>query len=43
MVRTSEKAIRILVKAQQECEELYISTPEQKMKVIDIPESSEPK
>ena len=25
MVRASEQAIRILVKAQQECEELYLS------------------
>ena len=42
MVRASEKAIRILVEAQQECEELYISVPEQNLKVLDISESSEP-
>ena len=42
MVRASEKAIRILVEAQQECEEFYISAPEQRLKVLDIPESSEP-
>ena len=28
MVRASEKAINILIKAQQECEELYLSGPE---------------
>ena len=28
MVRASEQAINILIKAQQECEELYISGPE---------------
>ena len=28
MVRASEQAIRILIQAQQECEELYISGPE---------------
>ena len=28
MMRASEQAIRILVKAQQECEEMYLSGPE---------------
>ena len=28
MMRASEQAINILIKAQQECEELYISEPE---------------
>ena len=28
MVRASEQAINILIKAQQECEEMYISGPE---------------
>ena len=41
MVRALEKAIRILVEAQQECEELYISEPEHKLNVLDISESSE--
>ena len=41
MVRASEQTIRILVEAQQECEELYISAPKQKMKVLDVSESSE--
>ena len=42
MVRASEQAIRILVKAQQECEELYISAPEPELNSLDISESSEP-
>ena len=42
MVRASEQAIRILVKAQQECEELYISAPEQDLRILDTSESSEP-
>ena len=28
MVRASEQAVRILIRAQQECEEMYISEPE---------------
>ena len=28
MMRASEQAIRTLIKAQQECEELYVSGPE---------------
>ena len=28
MVRASEKAINILIEAQRECEELYLSAPE---------------
>ena len=42
MVRASEKAIRILAEAQQECEELYISAPEPELKMLDPSESSEP-
>ena len=42
MARASEKAIRVLIKAQQECEELYISAPEEKLNILDISESSEP-
>ncbi len=33
MMRASEQAIRILVKAQQECEEMYISQPEPQLVV----------
>ena len=42
MVRASEQAIRILVKAQQECEELYISAPGPELEILDISEASEP-
>ena len=28
MARASEKAIRLLIEAQRECEELYLSAPE---------------
>lgn len=34
MVRASEQAIRILVEAQRECEELYMSQPESKLIVL---------
>ena len=43
MMRASEAAIRILVKAQQECEEMYISQPEPKLIVLkDEKQSSRP-
>lgn len=29
MLRASEEAIRLLIRAQRECEELYISSPEE--------------
>ena len=31
MMRASEQAIRILVEAQRECEELYLSRPESQL------------
>lgn len=34
MVRASERAINILIEAQQECEELYVSGPEAEMTVL---------
>ena len=34
MVRASEQAINILIQAQQECEELYISGPETELTVF---------
>ena len=33
MMRASEQAIRILVEAQRECEELYLSQPEPQLVV----------
>ena len=44
MVRASEQAVRILVKAQQECEEMYISEPETELTVLSGKETApEPK
>ena len=37
MFRASEKAVNILIVAQQECEEHYISSPDQEVKVIQLP------
>lgn len=34
MVRASEQAIRILVEAQRECEELYMSQPDPQLIVL---------
>ncbi len=41
MARATEEAIRILVKAQQECEEMYISQPEPKLIVLKKENESE--
>lgn len=41
MFRASEKAVNILITAQQECEELYISQPEPELKIVPL--SSEKK
>ena len=37
MARETEKAVRILVKAQQECEEMYISAAEENVVMLDAP------
>ena len=39
MVRASEQAIRILIAAQQECEELYLNMPEPELIVLDTQNS----
>jgi len=36
LFRASEEAASILIAAQQECEELYISQPEPELKVIPL-------
>lgn len=36
MFRASEEAVNILIAAQQECEELYISFPEPELHVIPL-------
>lgn len=37
MFRASEQAINILIKAGQECEELYVSSPGPKVQIIELP------
>jgi len=37
MLRASEQAVSILIAAQQECEELYISSPEPELTMILLP------
>jgi len=37
MFRASEQAINILIAAQQECEENYISSPDPKFQMIQLP------
>ncbi len=36
MVRASEKAVRILIEAQQKCEELYLEAEEGNPAVVDF-------
>ena len=37
MFRASEQAVNILIAAQRECEELYISSPEPELHIIELP------
>ena len=43
LFRASEQAANILIAAQRECEELYISQSEPELKVVSISSSSENK
>ena len=36
LMREMEKAVRILIKAQQDCEELYLSAPEPELAVLEL-------
>ena len=38
LFRASEDAVNLLIAAQRECEELYLSSPEPELKVIPLPE-----
>lgn len=38
LFRATEQAINTLIQAQQECEELYISESETKLKIISLPD-----
>ena len=42
MLKASEEAINLLIRAQQECEELYISSPEPEIKVLEAEHQPEP-
>ena len=37
LMRETEKACRILMKAQQDCEEMYLSAPEPELTVLEPP------
>ena len=37
LIRETEKATRILIKAQQDCEELYLNAPEPVLTVLELP------
>ena len=41
MVRAAEKAMNILIEAQQECEELYLSEDEARIDVLPVKRDSE--
>ena len=41
MLRASEEAVTILIKAQQECEELYVNQDRPKPRVIQISKNIE--
>lgn len=34
--RASEQAINILISVQRECEELYVSSPEMELRIIEL-------
>ena len=37
LMRETEKACRILIKAQRDCEELYLSASEPELTVLELP------
>ncbi len=39
LFRASEDAVNLLVSAQRECEEMYISEPEAELKILNVPET----
>lgn len=36
LFRTSEDAVNLLIDAQRECEEMYLSSPEPELKIIPL-------
>lgn len=43
LFRASEKAVNLLIAAQQEYEEIYLSSPEPELKIVELPERSDDK
>ena len=43
MVRASEEAVSLLIRAQRECEELYMSSPDPEIKVLEPKNRPAPK
>lgn len=41
LMRETERAIQILIKAQQDCEEMYLSAPEPKLTILSQEEQKE--
>jgi len=39
LFRASEEAVNLLISAQRECEEMYISEPEAELKVLNFSET----
>ena len=42
LFRASEEAVSLLIKAQRECEELYLSAPEPQIEVLEVDPQSPP-
>ena len=42
LMRETEKAVRILIEAQQKCEALYLRDDEPNLIVLPLPEQTEP-
>ena len=43
LFRASEKAVNLLIAAQQECEEMYLSASEPELKIVELPERDDEK
>ena len=41
LFKASEQAVNLLIAAQQECEEYYVSAPQPEFQVISLPPKSE--
>lgn len=41
LFRATEQAMNLLITAQRECEELYISSPEREFQVVALPKEGE--